>query len=318
MRIGQLGIAIFACASIAALAQQQKLNKAGVDALMRELSNWGRWGKTDQAGAVHLITPEVRKAAAALVKEGLSVSLSRRLDTEKALDNGAPFASKPIRDGDFAMDEYTVSYHGFAHTHMDSLGHMAVGGKGYNGFAAPAPGKGLDKLSIGNYKEGIFTRGVLIDLPKLKGVKYLEPGTAIYPSDLDAWEKSTGIKIGPGDAVLIRTGRWLRRAERGPWAAQETMAGLHASCARWLKQRNIAVFVSEGPGDVLPSGVDGVPWPLHQLLLVAMGTPMLDNCDFEDLTRTASARNRWTFLFTVAPLRVENGTGAPVNPIATF
>src|SRR5438105_9345566 len=300
------------------LAQPPKLTRSGVDAMMKELSNWGRWGKDDQSGAVHLITPSVRKAAGAELKEGVSISLSRILDTEKALDNGAPFASKPIRDGDFAMDEYTVSYHGFAHTHMDSLGHMSIGGKSYNGFPPPSAGKGLDKLGIANYKEGILTRGVLIDLPRLKGVKYLEPGTAIYPGDLDAWEKSTGIHIRTGDAVLIRTGRWARRAEKGPWAAQEKMAGLHASCARWLKQRDIAIFASEGPGDVLPSGIEGVAWPLHQLLLIAMGTPMLDNCDFEELTQAAATRNRWTFLLTVAPLRVQAGTGAPVNPVATF
>src|SRR5215469_5114637 len=189
------------CAALVILAQPPKLTKADVDGMMKELSNWGRWGKDDQVGAYHLITPAVRKAAAALVKDGVSISLSRRLDTEKALDNANPFASKPIRDGDFAMDEYTVSYHGFAHTHMDSLGHMSVAGKGFNGFPSPAPNKGLDKLAIGNFKDGIFTRGVLIDLPKLKGVKYLEPGTAIYPADLDAWEKSTGIHIGSGDAV---------------------------------------------------------------------------------------------------------------------
>ena len=241
----------------AAGAQRPKLNRASIDAMMKELSNWGRWGKDDQSGAAHLITPAVRKAAAALVKDGVSISLSRRLDIEKAIDNGNPFASKPIRDGDFAMDEYTVTYHGFAHTHMDALGHMSINGKGFNGFPGPAPNKGLEHLAISNFAEGLFTRGVLIDLPKLKGVPYLEPGTAIYPEDLDAWEKSSGIHIQPGDAVLIRTGRWARRAAKGPWVPQDTMAGLNATCARWLKQRDIALFASEGPGDVLPSGVDG-------------------------------------------------------------
>src|SRR6266581_8384339 len=308
----------FGCASLALSAQPQKLTRAGIDAMMQELSNWGRWGKDDQIGAMHLITPAVRKAAAALVKDGVAVSLSRRLDTEKALDNESPFALRPIRDGDFAMDEYTIAYHGFAHTHMDALGHMSVGGKSYNGFPPPAAGKGIDRLAVENYKEGIFTRGVLIDVPRLKGVKYLEPGTAIYPADLDAWEKMSGIRVGSGDAVFIRTGRWARRAERGPWAAQETMAGLHASSARWLKQRDVAVFASVGTGGGLPSGVDGAPWPLHQLLLISMGVPMLDNCDFEELTRAAIARNRWTFLFTVAPLRAASATGAPVNPVAIF
>jgi kynurenine formamidase len=311
-------IAALACGHLALFAQSPKLKRSGVEAMMKELSNWGRWGKDDQLGTIHLITPASRKAAAALVKDGVSISISRPLDTQKALDNANPFASKPIRDGDFLMDEYTVAYHGFAHTHMDSLAHMFLAGRGYNGVSAPAPGADLKSLTVANYKEGIFTRGVLVDLPRLKGVKYLEPGTAIYPADLDAWEKASGTRIGPGDAVLIRTGRWLRRAEKGPWAAQDRVAGLHASCARWLKQRNIALFASDGPGDVLPSLVDGVAWPLHQLLLVAMGTPMLDNCDLEALAPAAASRNRSTFLLVVAPLRVENGTGSPVNPIATF
>src|SRR2546422_7882930 len=317
MRVFRITI-FFACASLILFAQPQKLTRTGIDSMMQELSNWGRWGKDEQSGAVHLITPAVRKAAAALVKDGVSISLSRRLDTTKALDNDSPFTLTPMRDGDFAMDEYKIAYHGFAHTHMDSLGHMSVGGKSYNGFSPPAVGKGLDRLAIENYREGIFTRGVLIDLPRLKGVKYLEPGTAIYPTDLDAWEKMSGIRVGAGDPVLIRTGRRARRVERGPWAAQEKMAGLHASSARWLKQRDVAVFASDGPGDVLPSGVDGVPWPLHQLLLISMGVPMLDNCDFEELRKAAVARNRWTFLFTVAPLRAESATGAPVNPVAIF
>ena len=130
---------LLVCAAVAILAQPAKLTKAEVESMMKELSNWGRWGKDDQTGAYHLITPAVRKAAAALVKDGVSISLSRRLDTEKALDNATPFASRPIRDGDFAMDEYTVAYHGSAHTHMDSLGHMWVASKGYNGFPAPGP-----------------------------------------------------------------------------------------------------------------------------------------------------------------------------------
>src|SRR5499426_4830263 len=100
---------IFLACSLMLSAQPQKLTRAGIDAMMQELSNWGRWGKEDQSGAVHLITPAVRKAAAALVKDGVAVSLSRRLDTQKAPDNESPFALTPIRDGDFAMDEYKIA-----------------------------------------------------------------------------------------------------------------------------------------------------------------------------------------------------------------
>lgn len=310
---------LFVSASLLVVGQEgPSLTRADVEKMMKELSNWGRWGKDDQLGTLHFITPATRKTAAALVKEGVSVSLSRPLDSVKAIDNAGPFAIRPLRDGDFLMEEYTLAYHGYAHSHMDSLSHMVVAGKSYNNIPAPAAGRAVEKLTVDNYREGIFTRGVLVDLPRLKGVKYLEPGTAIFPADLDAWEKSSGVRVGTGDAIIIRTGRWLRRAEKGAWAAHEKLAGLHASCARWLKQRNISVFVSDCPGDVLPSRVEGVPWPLHQLLLVAMGTPMLDHCDLEALAEAAATRKRPTFLLVVAPLRVQNSTGSPVNPIAVF
>ena len=165
-------------------------------------------------------------------------------------------------------------------------------------------------------KNGIFSRGILIDLPKLKGVDYLEPGTAIYPEDLDAWEKKSGVKISSGDVVILYTGRWARRAAVGPWSG--TQAGLYATCARWLKARDIAVLGSDGGSEVSPSQIPGVNSPIHLLMLHAMGVPMLDNLDLEALAMKARELNRWDFLLTVAPLAVPGGTGSPLNPIATF
>jgi len=301
------------------------VNKADIDRWMTELSNWGRWGKADQLGTVNLITPDKRKTAAQLVREGFSVSLARIADKLKAVDNDSPWehvmtstGAKPA-DEQFAGDTYSVSYHGYSHTHMDSLCHIFYKGNMYNGFSQmEVTDKGANKLAITNFKMGIFTRGILIDIPRLKGVPYLEPDVAIYPEDLDAWERKAGIRVASGDVVFLRTGRWARRAAKGPWNAAAHSAGFHASCARWLHQRDVAMIGSDAASDVMPSRVDGVAQPIHQLILVALGTPIFDNCDLEALGEAAAQRHRWEFLLTAAPIPVPGGTGSPLNPIATF
>jgi kynurenine formamidase len=198
--------------------------------------------------------------------------------------------------GQFVLDEYAVSYHGLAHTHMDTLCHMAWNGKMYNGFPQTDVSEGgAEELAITNYKNGIFTRGVLFDVPRLKGKQWLEPG----------------------DVVFIRTGRWARRAAKGAWNTSR-VAGLYASCAPWLKKHDVAMVGSDSDTDVMPSGIERVVQPMHQLLLVAMGTPIFDNCDLEALGDAAAKRNRWIFLVSAAPIPVNGGTGSPLNPIATF
>jgi len=305
-------------------ADPHTVTKADVERWMTELSNWGRWGKQDQLGALNLVTSATRKRAAELVREGVSVSLARDTEKEKAIDNQEPFKQEmnwtgQNTPGQFALDTYTVLYHGYAHTHMDALCHMFYRGKMYNGFAQDLVTKdGAGKLAITNVKQGIFTRGILIDVPRLKGLKYLEPKTPIYPEDLDRWEKLAGVKVGAGDVVFFRTGRWARRAEKGPWDVAKESAGLHASCVRWLRERDVAMVGSDAASDLMPSGVEGVLQPIHQLLLVAMGVTIFDNCDLEALSEAAGTRKRWEFLLTAAPMPVTGGTGSPLNPIATF
>ncbi|MFI5458349.1 MAG: cyclase family protein [Isosphaerales bacterium] len=302
----------------------KKLTRADFDTLMTTLSNWGRWGKDDQRGALNLITPEKRKQAAALVREGVSFSLAR-LAIKEPVDGSPAFNHKmvvlPQRGQDIgsAGDEYSVRYHGFTQTHLDGLCHLAYRGKMYNGFSQDeVTARGAHKLGIETYRSGIFTRCLLMDIPGLYGVPYLEGGRAIYPEDLEAWERKAGVKVESGDAVLIRTGRWARRQQEGPWEIMKGSAGLHALCLPWLKKRDVAVVGSDLALDVLPSGVEGVELPVHWVTVVAMGVPILDNCDLEALSEATNARQRWSFLLTVAPLAVEGGTGSPVNPLATF
>ena len=138
------------------------------------------------------------------------------------------------------------------------------------------------------------------------------------PATREAWEKRAGVRVRAGDIVFIRTGRWARRAVKGPWDTDKASAGLHVSAVRWLKARDVAVVGSDVHAEMMPSPVAGVAYPVHQLLLIAMGVPMLDNCDLEVLSEAASLRKRWEFLLTAAPLVVPLGTGAPLNPVATF
>jgi len=224
------------------------------------------------------------------------------------------------RPGPFRSDRYTFAYHGYAHSHMDSLCHMMHEGKMYNGYVRDdeVTATGCSKLSTINFKRGILSRGVLIDIAQLKGVDFLEPGTPIYVEDLEAWERETGVTVSSGDIVLIRNGRWARRSVVGPWPMNETSAGLHASVAPWLRKRGVAMLGSDGVSDVLPSQVEGVTQPSHLLALVAMGIPIFDNLDLEAVAEEASRQDRWEFLFIAAPLAMGTGTGSPLNPLAIF
>jgi kynurenine formamidase len=322
-----LATGLFAALLLAALAAGQgpsrpdAVTKADYERWKNELSNWGRWGKDDQIGALNLITAAKRRQAAALVKEGFSVSLARDVDTEKAADNPQPYERSMLAIG---SDRLGVAFHGVAHTHLDSLAHVHYDGVFYNGYrpdeAAVMKKGGHERNSIINVKNGIFTRGVLIDLPRLRGVPYLEPDTPIYARDLEAWEKMAGVKVGTGDALFIRTGRWARRAALGPWDTSRTgkRPGPSASMIPWLKQRDIALLGSDVPPSVAPSDLVGEPGPVHDFALVSLGVHLFDNCDLEALAEAAAARKRWDFLLTVAPLPIRGGTGSPVNPIATF
>lgn len=295
--------------------------------LMTQLSNWNRWGKDDQLGAINLITPKKRKQAVSQVKEGASFSMARNAELEDAVDNPQPILRKMTRIGVGAPttgtggtgDTFFISYHGYVHTHMDSLCHFLYDGKMYNGYSQDVvTEKGAANNSIINFKDGIITRGVLMDMARHKGVDYLEPGTRIYPEDLDAWEKKAHVRVGSGDVILVRTGRWARRDAKGPWPITEGLAGLHMSCAKWLHARDVAILGGDGAQDVLPSGVAGISQPIHALVLVAMGMPIFDNCDLELIGKEAERRHRWEFLVTASPAAVPGATGSVLNPIATF
>jgi kynurenine formamidase len=294
---------------------------ADVLAFHQTLSNWGRWGEDDQLGALNLITPEVTAAAAATVRTGRTVSCARPLDTVPSADNPSPVAHHMTGTATEGMgaDYFAIASHGFATSHIDALCHIFHEGRLYNGYPAEAvTAHGATKLGIHRLHDGIVTRGVLLDIPALHGLDALEPGQPVFPEDLETAEAKAGLAVRPGDALLVRTGRWRRRATHGAWDVGQLAAGLDASCLPWLRERDVAALGSDGVSDVLPSRVDGVGMPIHTVVIVAMGVHLLDNLDLDALATACADEARWEFLLTVAPLVLRRGTASPVNPIALF
>jgi kynurenine formamidase len=296
---------------------------------MEELSNWGRWGADDELGAANLITDQKRKQAVALVTEGITVSLAHNVNEVDAVDaSGAlkrtVLSVRPTGASD--QYQYTGSYHGTIHSHLDAVGcHIMYKGKGYNGvpWEEVEAADGCPKSSIIVHKDGILTRGIIFDATLLPGKAtaqgWLEPGTAITYDDLVALERIQGVKVEPGDVILLHTGRWKRREAVGPWILREGgVAGYHADVAYFMKERGVSFIGHDLWNDVTPSGVENVFLPLHSLALASMGVGIFDNLDLGEVAETAARLNRYQFMFTAAPLRIEMGMGSPINPIATF
>jgi len=288
------------------------------DRMFNELSNWGRWGKDDQLGTINLVTPAKTREAAALVKAGISVSLSHNPIAEAVPDS--PYPSYALEMAGTMSDVQHFNYHGYVTSHIDSLCHFDWRGRLYNGVSTETnnTANGCKTLGIEALKNGVITRGVLIDIPRLRGVPYLEPGDAVFTTDIEAWEKKSGVKVSPGDAIILYTGRWARRAKLGPWPLPGPVAGFHVSVGRFLKERDVAVVGSDAAMDVTPARFDGLFEPLHHFVMAGLGAPILDALDLEAVAATAAKLNRWDFMLTIAPIPATGATGGPINVLATF
>ena len=304
-------------------AERPLVSRAQYDAWFEELSNWGRWGPEDELGALNLITPAKRREAAALVTEGFTVSLASIATTERTIDNPCPVEWRMLSASPGGATD-TINYvciHGPGTTHIDGFAHRFFDGRMWNGYPIEelvTMDGGAAKNAILTMRHGVVTRAVLYDIPRLKGVPYLEPGERIGVEDLEAWEARTGVRVGPGDAFLLRWGRWARQDAIGPFDTGAQAAGLDNSVIPWLRARDVALIGWETPG-YMPQPAGDLPrLALHDFALTMLGVHLLDRADFDELADAAAERNRWEFLLTIAPLPIPHGTGSPVNPIATF
>lgn len=295
--------------------------------LFQALNRWDRWGADDERGALHFLTPARVIAAARLVREGVTVSLSLPVNTVAAADNPNPADHHMTAVGSaaalphihFLKDYVGVDYHNDGHTHIDALCHVGYDGLLYNGKSVDAvTTEGASVNSIEVLRDGLVGRGVLLDIPRLRGRPWLEPGEHVWPDDLEQAEREQGVTVGEGDILLVRTGHVRRLAELGPWNTAEAKAGLHPTAMRFVAERGVAALGSDGNNDTAPSTTEGVGFPIHVLAITALGIHLLDYLQLEDVRSKCETAERWEFLLLAAPLRITEGTGSPLNPVAIF
>jgi len=299
-----------------------------LDSMFEGLSNWTRWGADDEFGTLNFLTDERRAAAAGLVSTGRAVSLAHDLATEPMPDHPHPVQHHMLASGDArdsngiegyeaARDHLSLDVHGLWTTHVDALSHMFVNGRMYGGRpASEVRSDGARSNTVLSMADGVIGRGVLLDVARALGVDYLDGTDVVTVADLEATEAAQGVRVGPGDVLLVA---WGREARRSSSRRFDGFSGLHPECLPWLAEREVAVLGSDGISDPMPFlGTPGWPFPIHQIGIVAMGLPLIDNVRLAPLGEQCAALGRWEFLFTMAPLRIPKGTGCPVNPVAVL
>jgi kynurenine formamidase len=306
-----------------------ELSEAEYRALYDRVKRMSEWGPADRRGALNNIAPAQVAAAAGDVRRGRTVSLAAPVDSEAALDNPDPathemthhpgIGSGPASGLSFALDRLAMNIHGNADSHIDALCHVIFDGTLYNGVDARAvTAAGATELSIEVAGDGIVGRGLLLDIPRVRRVPWLEPGDHVTAGDLIAAEEAQAVRIGQGDLLFVRVGHRSRRRALGPWDSSTARAGLHPAALELLAERRIGALGSDGNNDTAPSAAEGIDFPVHVLAIHAMGLHLLDWLQFDDLVTACEELGRWSFLCVIAPLRLRAGTGSPVNPIAVF
>jgi kynurenine formamidase len=321
---------------LAALASPLGPSEDEVRAWFTDLSNWNRWGEQDTRGTLNLITDQIRVAAARTVVRGHAISCAWDIQVDGApgsdgrrdriVARRSMIASGTRKrdeqpDSTFraAVEQLTIRFHGRYMTHLDAPAHVFWDDMMYNGRPASdvTESRGAESNDVLGAGDGIITRGVLLDIARLRGVDALPAGEAIMPEELTAAEVSQRIHVRDGDALFVRTGDGSRR-RAGRWDPDGGQPGLHAGCLPWLHERGVAVLAADSPQDVLPAIYPCLAMPIHGIAIAGMGMWLIDNCQLEDLADACRELHRYEFLLTVAPVRFIGATGSPVNPIAIF
>jgi len=308
-------------------SEEARMSLEEFDDLFDALSPWRRGQDVAEAGRLAGRGPADLLTALGAVTRGEAVSLALPLNREAAPDNPRPALHHMVDLGDVEAPEPSahkdflgLDYHGKAVTHLDALCHVGYRGQLFGGVASTEAFSSLGSTwgSVTTLTSGIFVRGVLYDVARVRGVEWLEPREAVHADELLAVEEALGAKAGPGDALLVRSGHPLRRSRLGAWDSEAASAGLHVDTMRLIADRGVAVLGADGDSDIRPSPVDGVHSPIHALALTGLGIVLLDNLDLEALSAACAAHGQYEFLLVVAPLVVPRGTGSPVNPIAVL
>ncbi len=289
-----------------------------VEAYFKELNNWGRWGDADQHGTVNLITPAKQAAAQTLVRTGRTVSLARDIGPQPALMYHVTFPS-PRERSDVVLDRFDLVFHGYTITHVDALCHVAWDGELYNGrpFASSLTAAGATWCPIDPLFDGITSRGGLLDVAAARSEGFVEIGKPVTPAELDAAAARAGVRVDPGDVVVVRSGDEAFRRAHPEWVPRVSPhPGLHVSCLEWFREKDIAAIAWDML-DERPNTYPGFMMGTH-LAIPFLGLALIDNTYPERLAAACAETGRYEFLFTATPLRLVGATGAPAHPLAIF
>ncbi len=294
------------------------------------LSNWGRWGEDDEIGTINFITPEVRVAAAALVKKGTVIDLGMPFDSSGPQSGGSrfnpihtmsmlPTDPLPYPDGIIAADDMVTMPLQCA-TQWDSLAHVGYDGLLYNNTPASAVNsQGANRNSVDKIVPRMVTRGGLLDVAGFKGKNRLDPSEEITADDLDAVERHQGVKVRSGDVMMFRTG-WYQHYLEGNhelYLSLESSAGLGISACEWLHDREVAAVA----GDVFaveafPGKEQGTSLPLHMVLIRDVGLTLGEMFNLEGLAADCNEDGVWEFLFSGVGIKISKSVGSPITPVA--
>src|SRR5688572_7609545 len=224
-----------------ATSRARDLTDAELEAMFRRCSNTGKWGPGDELGTLNYITRAKRIAAARLVRTGEVVSAGRDLTTRQSKTNGQPVVhTMSVGDANSvaATDSFSIASHGMVVTHMDALCHFSWKDQLYNGRkrSETLTPSGARWGSIYAQRQGIFTRGVLLDVAAARGMPWYRPDEYVTVADFEAAEKWQRVRVESGDAIFVRTGMERMEAEQGEQDIYPR-AGLHAECAEWMHNR---------------------------------------------------------------------------------
>ncbi len=285
-------------------------------------SNWGRWGREDERGALNLIPAASLVKALRIPVTGKVYSLSVEVSptAPSSAIRAKPWRSLSVSGGrpgpttvGSADETLVLQYHG-ATTHVDALCHMWYDHKVYNGFdelglfhrTAGATRCGIDKAGA------IIGRGVLLDLVSFKGMEMLPVGYAVTPDELEACARKQGIAIKSGDIVLMRTG-WLKEARKNPPTKWMGEGGPGMAALEWFHKKEVVALGADNVGVEATPAEDKVSqMPFHQRWLRDVGGYLIEFLELDELARD----HAYEFLFITVPLKIAGGVGSPVHPIA--
>lgn len=285
-------------------------------ALAEKVSNWGRWGATDELGAMNLLTPERARAALRSVVHGRTVACGKPVPALQTHGGASGDLKLTIAGQDeftAVNDRLTLDLHGYGSaTHLDALGHIYYRGRGYNG--RPFPGVEGDRVAYAGIETaagGIVGRGVLLDLAGALNKPWLAHDDVIDPAQLREILVRQRIRLRPGDILFVRMG-WP------PAGAPAGTGGLAIACAELIRDAQPSIIVSDGGMEIARPQVEGIRIPWHILTIAMMGVRLVDSADLDRLAATVRELRATQFAVTIAPIEFTGGTASPVNPLCLF